>query len=499
MLWIALELPSLPLQLAERGGTSPSPLVVADGPAQRPLVACANALATAEGVREGQPIAAAKVLCGTLKVLARDATAEHVALEQLAAWACQFTPGVCIDGQGLLLEVEGSLRLFGGHGKIAGALRQGLRDLGYRATFGIAPTALAARLFARAEAQGSSIRSCVAIGELGGRIADLPLFLLDWPERTLALLADLGILRIRDILALPREGLSRRFGPETLADLDKLTGRAPDPRSSYQPPATFHARLELPAEAKSTEALLFPLRRLLVQMEGFLRARGAGVQRIELRLEPVRAKSTAVSLEFASPECEAEFILALAREKLGRTQLAAPTLTIELSAVSLLPFAPRASTWLPGREELALDRGRFLERLSARIGSDRVFGLAIADDHRPEKISKKGTAELGSDHHFRSAKQKWWSDPNSVQPFFVGPRPLWLLHRPLKLVTKEGMPTHFGPLELTAGPERIEAGWWDGEPVSRDYFVAVDPAGEKLWVYREHLDPTRWFLHGLFA
>ena len=486
MLWIALELPSLPLQLAERGGTSPSPLVVADGPAQRPLVACANALATAEGVREGQPVAAAKVLCGTLKVRARDLAAERVALEQLAAWACQFTPGVCIDGQGLLLEVEGCLRLFGGHGKIAGALRQGLRDLGYRATFGIAPTALAARLFARAEAQGSSIRSCVAIGELGGRIADLPLFLLDWPERTLALLADLGVLRIRDILALPREGVSRRFGPETLADLDKLTGRIPDPRSSYQPPATFHARLELPAEAKSTEALLFPLRRLLVQMEGFLRARGAGVQRIELTLEPVRAKSTAVSLEFASPEREAEFILALAREKLGRTQLAAPTLTIELNADALLPFAPRAATWLPGREEQALDRGRFLERLSARIGPERVFGLAIADDHRPEK--NQGVRPL------YSARIKG-SDPT----LFAGARPLWLLHRPLKLVTKEGMPTHFGPLQLTAGPERIEAGWWDGEPVSRDYFVAVDPAGEKLWVYREHHDPSSWFLHGLFA
>jgi len=76
---------------------------------------------------------------------------------------------------------------------------------------------------------------------------------------------------------------------------------------------------------------------------------------------------------------------------------------------------------------------------------------------------------------------------------------MWLLHRPLKLITKDGAPTHFGPLQLTAGPERIEAGWWDGEPVSRDYFVAVDPAGEKLWVYREHLDPASWFLHGLFA
>ena len=27
-------------------------------------------------------------------------------------------------------------------------------------------------------------------------------------------------------------------------------------------------------------------------------------------------------------------------------------------------------------------------------------------------------------------------------------------------------------LELLAGPERIESGWWDGADVQRDYYVA---------------------------
>ena len=36
-------------------------------------------------------------------------------MEQLAGWATSFTPGVSIDGdQGLLLEIRGSLQLFGG-------------------------------------------------------------------------------------------------------------------------------------------------------------------------------------------------------------------------------------------------------------------------------------------------------------------------------------------------------------------------------------------------
>ena len=57
---------------------------------------------------------------------------------------------------------------------------------------------------------------------------------------------------------------------------------------------------------------------------------------------------------------------------------------------------------------------------------------------------------------------------------------------------------------LLAGPERIEAGWWDlGQAqratVHRDYFVARNPHGQTLWVYRELAAPHHWFLHGFFA
>jgi protein ImuB len=76
VLWLALELPSLPLQIAERAGASREPLVISEGSAQRPLVACANEAARQAGIREGQAVAAAKALAGTLRVLPRDEIAE---------------------------------------------------------------------------------------------------------------------------------------------------------------------------------------------------------------------------------------------------------------------------------------------------------------------------------------------------------------------------------------------------------------------------------------
>ena len=81
----------------------------------------------------------------------------------------------------------------------------------------------------------------------------------------------------------------------------------------------------------------------------------------------------------------------------------------------------------------------------------------------------------------------------------LGPRPAWLLNRPHRLVTRAGSPGYQGDLELRAGPERIEAGWWDGEEVRRDYYVATNPRGETFWIFREHRDPSAWYLHGVFA
>jgi protein ImuB len=73
-------------------------------------------------------------------------------------------------------------------------------------------------------------------------------------------------------------------------------------------------------------------------------------------------------------------------------------------------------------------------------------------------------------------------------------RPLWLLDRP--------EPCDVDRLVLEEGPDCIESGWWDGHDVTRDYYVARNPQGARLWVFRQRRETAagaRWFLHGWFA
>jgi protein ImuB len=56
---------------------------------------------------------------------------------------------------------------------------------------------------------------------------------------------------------------------------------------------------------------------------------------------------------------------------------------------------------------------------------------------------------------------------------------------------------------VLCGPERIEGGWWDGQSVTRDYFIARTVDGALVWIFRTRLPAESaspgWFLHGRFA
>ena len=87
----------------------------------------------------------------------------------------------------------------------------------------------------------------------------------------------------------------------------------------------------------------------------------------------------------------------------------------------------------------------------------------------------------------------------------LGPQPLWLLPQPQALAERHQQPLLDGqPLQLLAGPERLETGWWDDQgPAVRDYFIAQATSGALVWVYRHRLPvddgAPGWFLQGLFA
>jgi protein ImuB len=85
------------------------------------------------------------------------------------------------------------------------------------------------------------------------------------------------------------------------------------------------------------------------------------------------------------------------------------------------------------------------------------------------------------------------------------PRPTWMLATPVRLLMRQHRPFYGSPLKMVSPGERIEAGWFDGALVTRDYFVMQGEDRSCYWVYYERVssrdaeEEPRWFLHGLFG
>jgi len=472
MLWIALHLPQLPLEAFQRGLPSPEPCAVAER--QRILVC--DAKAAARGLRTGMPVSAALALAPGLRLREREAAAETEALLGIAAWAMQCTPSVALDFPDLvLLEVSGSLKLFGGLAAIAARLRQGLAAMGYSARLAAAPTARAASWFARAG------KPCLIDNTalLESELRTLPLSVLQSAEEET--LASIGAGSIGDLLALPRAGLARRFGQGLLDALDQALGRLPDPRGFCVLPEKFRAAIELPAEATQAEALLFAARRLLAQLEGFLAARAAGTRQLLLHLSHRAAPATRIELGLVSVCREAAHFALLLRERLQQTALPEPVRSIALEVQFIEPLAHSNQSLFSDELQQGGNWPRLIERLRSRLGAAAVHGLALCADHRPERANAQaepGARQLDLDFKLR---------------------PFWLLARPQPLEETGSIPCHHGPLKLLAGPERIESGWWDGADIARDYFIARAANEALLWVYRERSPAGAWYLHGIFS
>lgn len=483
-LWLCLGLPRLPLEVRSGGCGDEDARIIVDHVGR---VVQASVPAAENGVAPGLPLNAALALCPGLLVLERDEAAERAALARIAAWAGAFTPVVSlVPPAALLLEVRGSLRLFGGLEALRRRIRDALHPTGHACREAVAPTPLAALWLARA----GDAEAVTDVAALAGRIGRLRPAVTGWPETTLASLRGLGIELLADCLRLPRDGFARRLGRAPLADLDRALGRIPDPRAAFRAPQRYHGELELATESADTARLARALRGLFAELEGFLRARQRAVNRLTIRLAHLRHPTTELVLGLVTPGLEAAHFDALFAERLERLALPAPVISVVLEAVPGEPFDP-AVVGLFGDEPGAQSGFRLVERLRARLGREAVHGLCLLDEHRPEHAWR--VAEPGVGAYAQSSMSEL--------------RPSWLLESPRPLRSRQGRLWLDGPLHIESGPERLEAGWWDGREIDREYWVARTAAGARLWVFRDlsgagagaGVDEDRWHLHGIFG
>ncbi len=393
---------------------------------------------------------------------------EETCLKRLAAWCYQYSSQVCIVPQrnSLLLEVASSRRLFGNAETLTERIRTELKELGYRPASGIAPTPEAAHLAAR---HGLHIHT---VGDVRKSIGALNVDSLNLPATSIRALQKMGFRTIAEVFRLPRKALARRLGLTTSDYLDRLLGHRPDLCKTFHPPDSFSAGMDLPG-TEHTQGLIFPLKRLLQELCGVLRACDRGIQVLQIRLQ-LDEGTEIIRLTLRQATRSESHLMPLLRERLERLQLPCSVRHIRLQALHFLPCSVVQTSLLKETGPSSTEAASYvIERLQARLGAGSVKGIKGLQDHRPE--------------HSWSLRELDEAAAYTTQPG----RPAWLLPKPQRC--------QIDNYHILQGPERIESGWWDGKDCRRDYFVVRDSNGSTLWAFHEYKPSPGWYLHGLFS
>jgi protein ImuB len=481
------------------------------------------------------PLAEAQALARELRVVAYDAPADRRALVKMAEACERFSPRVAVEEgdepESLLLDISNLAHLYGSEAKLVEQVEKFFKRRKYHVRLAAAETVGAAWAAAHCE-------------------CSLPIEALRITSGTSALLRQLGIETIDQLLTLPREELTSRFGDELLRRLDQLTGRGRELIEPHRGLPAFEASYALEEPTGDRGVLMHVLEQLVDQLSQQLivRDQGAVVLVCLLHLvggtprpgtrqnrlpgarfdgrgereqatpiaEPLGVPPQILRVGLLQPSANARQLLELIELYLENVRLPDEVDRVELRAVVTGRLGERqrelfADRWPTDPHQVAV----LVNRLSSRLGGDRVLRAELRKSPVPERAVEWGPAvesrvksresRVGrfriSDFGLRiRGDQSPSRNPQSAIPLMLHPNPE---ATEVVSVAPDGPPQfvwmggHRERIVGCVGPERIETLWWRGPSVRRDYYRVATESGGHLWMFRQLAD-GKWFVHGIF-
>lgn len=467
------------------------------------LTAC-DADALSLGLAPGMTLADARARTPQLIAAQADPAADLHWLEHIANACDRFTPLVEVEPpDGLVLDMTGCLHLFEGEAGSIAAVQVAMRRWASGLRLAMAATPEGARALAR-------FQSAPAPDEAAA-LRRLPVAALELDAESERGLRGAGLKTLGNLADRPSAPLAARFGATMIDRLDRVLGRTDSritPRRALNA-LLLERRFAEPITAADTAMTV--IAELAGEASVALGERHRGGRRFVVRLYRSDGHVAELAVESGRPLRDPACIQRLFEERVrSLADPIDPGFGFDMIRLAVPQDEPLAAA------QLALEGGEardeavaaLIDRLSTRVGRQRVRRFVPRDSHLPEQAWLALPAvELAS-----SAA---WPQPEAGEPPL---RPIHLFDPPQPVDVIAGLPD--GPPQCfrwrrtlhevarVEGPERIGAEWWRrpiGDPgLTRDYYRVEDVRGRRFWLFRhglygeERADP-RWYVHGLFA
>ena len=486
-------LPRFATERARRRNRPDRPFGLVEARGGQLLLHAVDKKAERAGIRVGQTLADARAILPEIDAAEVDPAAEARALARLAEWCGRYTPWTAPGGFGnagdgsVWLDVTGCARLFGGEPALLRDLARKVGDLGFSARAAAADTPGAAWAVAR---YSRSRVECVPRGRGRDALAPLPVAALRLTQPAVLDLHALGLRRVDDLLAMPRTALADRFGREIVDRLDQALGARPEPISPVAPASRTFARVGFSEPVGRSEDIAEALRDLASEIAAALKAEARGARRLVLVLHHSDGAVDRLAAGTSWPSCDAGHLARLFAERRIESAFGVDAMTLAVAESERLQ--PQQAAFGRGGQEA--DIAELADRLSARLGADRVLRPSPRESRIPERAV--GLSPVTA------------MRPPPTDSWRAGILPPRLFSPPEEIEAAAGLddpPTTFRwrgrafRIERADGPERLSPEWWrpDDRNAVRDYYRVEDGNGRRFWIYRE--GRSGWRLHGIFG
>ncbi|WP_146450005.1 Y-family DNA polymerase [Vibrio kanaloae] len=490
MLWLYLHFPSLQLdtlfnsnELGLNGASHAQPIIIVDEKDHRVLQA--NQAALQSGITLGMGLGSAAALCHNLHVHPYSIELEKNKLKEIAQWAYLVTSDMALlPPNGLLIKASNMLSFYNGLDNYWLELKSHLELLNIQFSFATGYSPLSAILLGK-----QSINQVTNnVEQMKAWTNQQTLSSSELPTKQVERLNRVGINLVEDLLKLPLQEVARRFDIDLVNYVGRLNGQFKHLIDFYHPPESFQQYLELLFDIENILYIEKPLLKLLNQLECFLKLRDRVAFELTLTLHLRDKDDHPVSFYSAQGDYLAEKWANLTHLTLESLKLTAPVQGLTLSLIRHGEPQMAYHDLFDGNTGTlaALD---LLSLLQAKLGQACIQTPKMQQDPRPEKNNQYSLPTLS--HVAKKALTPQKANQQTTTAISINQQRL----RPSILLPEPEVLTE--SVTLSQGPERIVSGWWDGEKIIRDYFIAYSKNGRWLWVFRT--PDKQWFLHGLFS
>jgi protein ImuB len=509
-MFACLFIPDFPVQAAllleskdSREALKRSPMAVLDGPANLPKVMALNDPARDVGIKVGMTKLQVET-CGGVVQRKRSADSEDSAQAALLECACTFSPRVestCLGT--VILDLEGTERLFGSPENIACKIAVRARQIGFHVRIAIAANPDAAFYAAR----GFTGITMIPAGGEAKQLASLRVSILPTTPELLEILDSWGIHTFKSLAALPPIALVERLGQEGLT-LQKLArGQINRLLLPVEPTPKFIECYKFDDPVETLESLAFVLNRVLHAICDRLTSHSLATNEVLLILDlEVRqiedgkdGEQYRQEWKLPVPTQDRNMLFTVLRLDLERNTFSAPIKRLTIEAIPVKPRITQGDLFAPPspeveKLEITLARIRGVVGGTDAEGIDCVGSPKLLDSHKPGAFSVQP---------FSSASKE--RNPSAIVPALA-----LRVFRPALETSVEltGEAPHFVRLWkrhrrvlAASGPWCSSGNWWNRATTwSREEWDIALKTFEGIGYYRIYRDRIgkRWFVEGVF-